>query len=165
MRPRPRMMVSPMVVPPMGRVPPRSQGVVELGDLRPPNMGETLSTGLQNIAESLSSGLGHIATVMMRMQQDSKASNRREVLMAFALGQAGRPLPSFDEEEPEEPVHQAEEDPYVPGHEEEPEEPDPPVDQAEEVEPQDPAAEETGTGTERRMRQKTKDPKKKEDKQ
>ena len=118
-----------------------------------------MSTGLQNIAESLSSGLGHIATVMMRMQQDSRASNRREVLMAFALGQAGRPLPSFDEEGPEEPA------PGVTAQEGVPEEIAPPAHMAEEVVPEELAEEETlGTGTGRRIRQKTKDLKKKEDK-
>ena len=95
------------------------------------------------------------------------AGHRREVQLAFELGQARGHLPTFDEEEPEGPVHQAEGDPYVPGHEEEPEELDPPVGPAEEVEPQDLAAEpqEPAAEPRRRLRQKTQDPKKKEDKQ
>ena len=48
------------------------------------------------MAESLTSGLASMAQVMHSLDQANQAGHRRELHMAFALGQAGLPFPDLD---------------------------------------------------------------------
>ena len=135
--------------------PPPLRGPVQLGDLAQPannaNMGEAIGNGPQMMAQMFS-----------RMERDNRASHRREIQMAYRLGQLQQgPLQDFDDgEETEE--EEEEEEGHEPGVAAEETGVAAEEIRDQEAEPEAADANNKKRKTGKRMRQKTKDPKKKE---